>query len=215
MRATARKLEPAAAQHEVGTVVGVGDSVEIASSTGSYVATRAASCLLAPEVGDEVLVVFIPGRPRYVLAVLERDARSPARLEVEGDLAIRASHGRVSIASSAGLDLLTEGEANVVARDVNLRAGRGNVVLDHLALLGGTVLAELGKAKLVTTALETVADRLLQRVKRAYRFVEDLDQLRADRIDHTADSTLSLRGKNTVIVAEQLVKLDGEQIHVG
>ncbi len=215
MNATAKKLGPSVAAQDVGTVVAVGDALEIASSSGSYSARRAASCLLAPEVGDQVLVAFIPGHPSYVLAVLERDPSAPARVNVDGDLAIHAAGGRVSITSSEGLDLLTEGEATVVAKGLNVHATRGNVVLDQLAFLGSAVVAEMGKAKLVTAALETIADRVVMRAKRAYRFVEELDHLRAERLDYVANSTLSLRGENTVVTAEQLVKLDGEQIHVG
>lgn len=215
MKATAKKLGPTVAAQDVGTVVAAGDALEIASADGTYAAKRAASCLLAPEVGDQVLVAFIPGRPCYVLAVLERDPGAPARLNVDGDLAIQAAGGRVSIASAEGLDLVTEGDATVVAGGFNVRAARGNVVLDQLALLGSAVVAELGKAKLVTSTLETIADRVVQRAKRAYRFVEELDHMRAERLDVVANGTLSLRGENTVITAEELVKLDGEQIHVG
>jgi hypothetical protein len=215
MKATARKLDPSVAHQDVLRVVQVGPEIEVASIDGAFTARRAASCLIAPEVGDDVLVAFIPGRPCYVLAVLEREAAATARLEVEGDLAIHARGGRVSVSSSAGLDLVTEGPTNVVASDVNVRATRGSVVLDSLALIGRAVVAEVVDAKLLAKAVETVAERVVERAKRVYRFVDDLDQLRAARVDHAAESTLSLRAKNTVITADQLVKLDGDQIHVG
>jgi hypothetical protein len=219
MKAAAKKLDPAVARQEVATVVvAAQDSaamLTVRASGGTYEARRAASCLLAPEVGDEVLVAIIPGRPCYVLAVLERDVAAPARLEVTGDLALQARGGRVSIAASTGLDLVTEGGANVVASELDVRAARGSVVLDQLSLLGRAVVASLGDAKVVSTALETVTERLVQRAKRAYRFVDGLDQVRAERLDYTADETASVRAKNTVLTAEQLVKVDGEQIHVG
>jgi Protein of unknown function (DUF3540) len=52
-------------------------------------------------------------------------------------------------------------------------------------------------------------------VPRSLRTVEAMDQLRAGQIDHVAQGTLNLHGENAVVTAEELVKLDGEQIHVG
>jgi len=63
--------------------------------------------------------------------------------------------------------------------------------------------------------LKQYRHRFSQRVKNAYRRVEGMDQLRAQHIDHAADKTMSLRGENTLMTAKQLVKVDGEQIHMG
>jgi Protein of unknown function (DUF3540) len=51
---------------------------------------------------------------------------------------------------------------------------------------------------------------------RSYRTVTEMDQLRAERIDHVAaEQAMNLRGKDTLMTAERLVKVDGEQIHMG
>ena len=69
---------------------------------------------------------------------------------------------------------------------------------------------------LVEHCLELLfAERISQRVKRLYRHVEDFEQLRADKVDYVANKTMSLRGQNTLMTAEELVKVDGEQIHLG
>ncbi|MCZ7681708.1 MAG: DUF3540 domain-containing protein [Sandaracinaceae bacterium] len=55
--------------------------------------------------------------------------------------------------------------------------------------------------------------RLSQRVKRAYRFVEEMDVTRAGSIDYRADDVASLRARHTVMAADEQVKVDGKQIH--
>jgi hypothetical protein len=52
-------------------------------------------------------------------------------------------------------------------------------------------------------------------VKRSYRFVEEADQVKAQRIDYAAEKSVCLRGENALVVAEELVKVDGGQIHLG
>jgi hypothetical protein len=42
-----------------------------------------------------------------------------------------------------------------------------------------------------------------------------MDQLRAKRVDYTAEKSMHLHGENTLMTADSLVKLDGEHIHMG
>lgn len=215
MKSFARKIEPRAAWQEVGTVASVaGAVIEVSTEGGAYEARRAAGCLLAPQVGDEVLVAVAPGRACWVISVLERDESAGAVLELDGDVTIRAPRGRLSIAAE-GLDLVSGKETNLVSGELNVRASQGNVVLEKLAFLGSSLLAEVKAARLVAEALDTVAERVVQRAKRAYRFVAEVEHVRAGRIDCAATKELTLRAENAVIMAEELVKVDGAQIHVG
>jgi hypothetical protein len=63
--------------------------------------------------------------------------------------------------------------------------------------------------------LETFVVRLLQRASRSYRFVEGGDHVRSGEVDYRAVGNLHLRGKNAVVTAEAVAKVDGGQIHLG
>ena len=63
--------------------------------------------------------------------------------------------------------------------------------------------------------MDSVTERWTQKTKRSYRFVEEMDITRAQEIDTRASGTLSMRGKNAITTAEELVKMDGRQIHLG
>jgi hypothetical protein len=218
MKSFARKIEPRVAVQEVCTVVGVsGAVIEVASGGGVYEARRAAGCLLVPQIGDEVLVAIAaagPGPSCWVISVLERDGSTQAVLELDGDVGLRVPRGRLSI-TAEGLDLVSGTETNLVSAELNVRASQSSVVLEKLAFLGSSLLAEVKAVRVVADALDTAAERLVQRVKRAYRFVAEVDHVRAERIDVAATKELSLRAENAVIMAEELVKVDGAQIHVG
>ena len=45
--------------------------------------------------------------------------------------------------------------------------------------------------------------------------VDGLDQVRSTHIDYRADQTLQLQAENLIANATNLVKVDGEQIHLG
>ena len=88
-------------------------------------------------------------------------------------------------------------------------------MVQGLSFLGGVVRAELEAVKLVASRVHSVVERVSQQVQRSYRTVTETDQLRAQRIDYTAEKTMSLHGEHTLITADDLVKVDGDQIHLG
>jgi Protein of unknown function (DUF3540) len=217
MRQLARKREQEVAFQEAGTVVDAlkGNALTVRTESGTYSARRAFSCLVEPMVGDVVLLSGLPGGACYVLAVLERESEAPARLVTEGNLEVRLTKGRFVVAAQEGVDLVTAQDVSVTAGGVRVNAAEGNVVLRQLSVLGSFVRAEFDRIKVLAESCDSVLDRMLQRVKRSYRFVEEHDQVRSAQIDYAAQNNASLRGGNTLITAKDLVKVDGEQIHLG
>jgi hypothetical protein len=96
-----------------------------------------------------------------------------------------------------------------------VNAVEGSVVLQGLSFLGDVVRAEVDRVKLVAQTFDSVLERLTQKVQRSYRTVTETDQLRAERIDYTADKVMSLHAEHALVSADELVKVDAEQIHLG
>ncbi|MEJ7729871.1 MAG: DUF3540 domain-containing protein [Polyangiaceae bacterium] len=123
--------------------------------------------------------------------------------------------GRLQMQAAAGLGLSTAGEATLTARTLRATAVEATLVARFVAVAATAVRTEAASLKTVADEVDVIAGRMWSRVKRAYRFVEERDQVRAGSIDHRAEQTLSVRGKNAMMIAEELVKLDGGQVHVG
>lgn len=211
----ARAIEETGIHQAIGAVVGVeGPVFLVQSEEGEYRARRAVSCLVEPQRGDEVLLVAREGAC-FVLAVLTREEGGKTRLSAEGDLEINLKKGRFVVASQEGIDLVAAKDVSITAGGLNVRAGEGNVFIDRLSMLGTVARAEIEKVKLFAGSLDSVLDRLHQKVKRSYRRVEEVDQVKAGQIDYVAEKTMTLRSTNTVMTAEELVKVDADQVHLG
>jgi hypothetical protein len=178
-------------------------------------ARRAASCLLEPLPGDRVLLVTIGDGSSYVLAVLERAEGALATLSVEGDCALRLPSGKLQVTTANGVGFVSAGEISMTSPSVEVKAAEGKFGLGRLTVVGKELFAEIATAKTTLGTLDIVAERVMQKVQRAYRFVEEFDQLRAKRVDYTAEKSMHLHGENTLMTADGLVKLDGEHIHMG
>ena len=186
----------------------------VETSLEAFDAQRAHSCLTSPREGDRVLVAIAPTGENWVLAVLDR-AHDETVIEVDGDLAIRCRTGRLDLGAADGMSLMSGGEVSTTARSVHVRAVDADVAVTRLGVVSRYVMAELERVKCVGQTVHSVFDRLTQRVKHSLRTVEEIDQLKAKQIDYRSEETTSLRSSNTVVTAEQLVKLDGGQIHLG
>ncbi|XXX80522.1 DUF3540 domain-containing protein [Sorangium sp. So ce134] len=208
-------IEPEVAYQEAGSVVrAAGTAFVVAVGAGELEARRAVSCMVEPVAGDVVLVSVLAERGAYILAVLERQG-SDVSVVLEGDLHVKLPRGRFVVGASEGVTFASGKEVGVVAGELKVNARLGSVLVESLSYLGTAVQAEIEKAKVKAAAFDASVERVTQRLKRAYRFVEEFEQLRAERVDYVAKKNMSLRGENTLVTAEELVKLDGAQIHLG
>jgi hypothetical protein len=202
----ARTRSRSEARYEVGVVVAAGDDgLEVETEWGARAVERAASCLVAPGMGDEVALVTTGDDRAYVVAILVRAA-------VEG-----AGEGPrpVEIATEGDLRIAAGGALSLGSKTFRLQAGEGSVVLSKLTVLASSVVAHSQTVQLAAKTVDGFYDRLSQTMKRCFRKVEELDHLRAERADYRTEKELSLRAEHLLATARKLVKVDGSQVHIG
>ncbi|SNS90529.1 Protein of unknown function [Pseudomonas delhiensis] len=168
---------------------------------------RSASCLLAPEEGDSVLLALAERR-YWMLAVLERArAQTPSRLSVAGDLSICAPGGALRLDAGQRLAMAAPAFA--------LEADTGECRVQALRYSGDELSAWVGAARWVGGTCETLWRTLSQVSQSLFRQVGGVEHVRAGHLDYQADDSLRLHARNTLITSQDLAKLDAQQIHVG
>jgi hypothetical protein len=216
MKNVALKRNPAEASYEVGTVTAVEDhEIVVSTSLGERRARRAASCLVAPAVGDEVALITTAVHRAFVIAILIAAEDRAVEIAVDGDLSISARGGSCRITASDSVELHAEGTLSLISRVLNLRAEEGGVILSKLTVLASSLLGHLESARLAATSVDAFFEHVTQTAKSWHRKVDDLDTLRAGHVDYRTDAEMCLRSENFLVGARNLAKLDAEQIHIG
>ena len=200
---------------QYGVVTGVGVKFAVQTGSASHQALCAPSCLLQPEAGDKVLLVTDTEGDDYVLAVLVRAGASGARVNLPADTDMQTQGGTLKISGRDGLALQSGHQVSVQAAQLRVDALQGDVTIHNLSIVGEAWRSCIDTVKTVGRSLDSVLERCHARVGRSYRRVEELDQVKAGQIDYQADSSLQLHGKYTLVTADELVKMDAEQIHLG
>ncbi len=186
----------------------------VCAGSESFTARMAASCLVRPAAGDQVLVCRQASGKAFILAVLEQKDDTTC-IDVPGDLRLNLCSGRLKVAAQDGIDLATAGSLNTTAVRVGLEALEGKIRITNLRFVGGCLQAGIEQVKWIAGSIETVVQRLVQRAKRIFRSVEDDEIVKAGRMDVSASKLMSLSGQYTVMTAKEDVKIDGERIHIG
>ena len=200
---------------QYGTVTGVGDTVAVQTDTARYRALCAPSCLLQPEIGDKVLLVTDAEGDDYVLAVLARVGGNGARLSLPANTEMQTQGGTLKISGPDGLALQSARQVSLQAAQLRVDALQGDVTIHQLTIVGEAWKSCIDTVKTVGRSFDSILERFHSQVGRSYRKVEELDQVKAGQIDYQADSSLQLHGKYTLVTADELVKMDAEQIHLG
>ena len=153
---------------------------------------------------DGDLTLAAGGTVRLHGESVEVSARSRVRLMVH-DLAGRAlSTLRMGRQSTQ----ISTPRARLDAHRTDVALGRASISGDHL---------ETRASSIRTTAerIETVADRVTERVGSAYRNVKELLQTRAGRVRTLVSGTWRARSKRADLRSEENFKVDGRRIHLG
>jgi len=202
------QLAPVAAMHTAEVLAQQEQAWLVGASWGQLRVACAASCLLQPAVGDQVLIGGELPDKMFVLAVLHRPTPAPFchRLGEGVDLRVE-SPGKLSVQATQQVQLHSD--------EVSLIGRSGRLLLGKLQAVSRDMSFSFGAARVVGDTVETTLSRLSQWLGHSRRNVKGLDQTRSGDIDCRADQTLVLHGKQLLASADKLARLDGDQVHIG
>ena len=201
---------------ELAEVVEVdGRRCRVRSAAGSQDALTAASCLVMPRPGDRVALLRTSGSQTvYIWAVLERAEPGPIGVSAPEGLCVSAPAGAF-VVSAERIELISRQRLGMSAEHVDVEAKKLQLTFTELLALGKSALSQVDNLRFAGKYLNSIWERTLQRVQRSYRVVEEIEHVSARQLDMRASENLSLHGKNNLITADELVKLDGKQLHLG
>jgi len=197
------------ALHQCGIVLASDDAGYIVGGEwGSLGARRAVSCQLLPEPGD--LVLISGGLPDqvFVIAVLERRGPAPLRTQLGDEVTL-------SVETSGALTVSAARALSLKADTIGVIGRSARVIASNIKATAREAVFALQSTRLIGEVVETAFDRLSQVLGSSQRTVQGLDQTRSGDIDYRASRTVSLHAQHVFAGADKLVRIDGDQVHIG
>jgi hypothetical protein len=161
-------------------------------------ATQAPSCLLAPCVGDRVLA-YGHGSQGYILAVLERDARCRAELQVPG---------------ANDVELSAPSTLTVNSRRLNLRA-RELTLMARIVTQTGELLSSSFRRIVESVTDKCVAARSLStRADVRVSDIRDVDTHKAGTLLQTVETVATQKAEISVLAANEDVRIEAKRVTI-
>jgi hypothetical protein len=194
---------------EYGIVHEAGTSLIVESPAGRHPARRAVSCLVNPQPGDSVLLSFDADGNGFILSVLTRSALREAghQLLIEGDMSLHVQKGTLTLSADEGVCL--------ASKRVSMAAKIGEVTFEKFSLAGSLLSAQVESIRTVAGKVENVFQRLTERLIDVFRFVKDHEEIQTGSTRYLVETNLTMHSKNAMHVAEEIVTINAEQVHLG
>ncbi|KAG1651249.1 Secreted effector protein PipB2 [Nymphon striatum] len=136
-------------------------------------------------------------------------------IKVQGGLTLRVEEGGLQVQSESGIDLSTLQTMSITSEQMDIRADEGNIYFSKLSYLGQSLVSKLESISIFGGIMNFIMDTVIQKSKTSHRVIEDSDYVKSRHINYQAKHIMQMHGKNTLLTAEELIKLDGDQIHLG
>jgi len=209
MENLAKKTETTQPVLEYGLVqMDEGPFFVVQTPFGPVLSEQAVGCLVRPIPGDTVLLCM-DDAVCYILSVLKREADEKTRTELSfsGDVDLRVTGGELSVSA--------ERRIAFASNKISMVADRGEAVIDKFSFTGRVLRSQVKRILVVANTVENIFRRFTQRLQDSFRFIKDHEEVQTGNTRYLVEDTLTLHAKNANHMAEELVTINAEQIHLG
>ncbi len=103
----------------------------------------------------------------------------------------------------------------MASQELNVAATKATLNIADLAAVGDRLTSNISKIRIFANTIDSVAERLSQRLKNSFRMIEGVDQTRAGDVLTSVKNLFSMRSRQSAILAKKDMKIDAERIHMG
>ena len=199
---------------EALVIGGTADNWVIQSDMGTFKATKAISCLVAPEIGDRVLCVSRVSGERSILAILERKASTAVLLKFAQDLNISAS-GSIRFTAAENLDIASRDKINLDTQELNQRATVARSIFSQFDITANEARQNYNKFQLMANYLEMVSDTSKQVMKNSFRMIASMESVSAGDLLHRISKRFTVQSRQASVLAEEDARVNAKRVHLG
>jgi len=137
----------------------------------------------------------------------ERARKTRVRVP-DGDLELVTPRGDIRLVSSGAIRMTSASDVSVTTPQMTIHAAESRFIGNSLWTQWRSVHVKAG-------TLNAVVDTVIEKAKNVFRTITDLCQLRAGRMHSVVEGGLHAKAKHVDLTAEQNVRIDGKEIHLG
>lgn len=187
-------------QYEYASIISVTEQGYILKpdNGSSIIAQQAFGCPFTPIIDDLVMFVRCANRGVFIINILQRQHDQSA-----------------VIANKNGIELQSKQKIKISAHDINMTSSNTQVVSQQYSHTSQKLDIKSDTTQFYSRTVESVSERLVQKVKDSFKVIERLEQVSANDIIQNIKNAFIQRSRQVDISAKSDVKINGDRIHMG
>ena len=187
-------------QYEYASIISVTEQGYILKpdNGSSIIAQQAFGCPFTPIIDDWVMFVRCANRGVFIINILQRQHDQSA-----------------VIANKNGIELQSKQKIKISAHDINMTSSNTQVVSQQYSHTSQKLHIKSDTTQFYSRTVESVSERLVQKVKDSFKVIERLEQVSANDIIQNIKNAFIQRSRQVDISAKSDVKINGDRIHMG
>jgi hypothetical protein len=170
-------------------------------------AKKATSCLIEPELHDKVSVYFDEFN-LYITNILDRYEDSNLKIIAKNGLDISTSNGNLNFSSDADIHINSKNTLYTFAKNANVVISEVNFLADIVSITSKTL-------NLIVTTYKGIIDSFNMQNKSVIHYTDGHEEHSCDSSRKIVKNSDIKQVKNSILMAEDQVKIDAEQINMG
>jgi len=218
MQNLAKEIEYSQPCLEYGRILAEGEGCyTVLTSFGEVMSEQAVGCLIRPRMGDKVLLSMDTTDECFILSVLRRNVDENVQTELvfDGQVNLHVKGGGLSLTSDDEMSLASREGLAFASKRISIHADNGKIAIEKLSFIGKVFQSQVKRIKIVANTVENIFRRLTQRLDDSFRFVKEHDEVQSKSARYLVEDTLTMHSKNAVHMAEEIVTINAEQVHLG
>ena len=183
------------------------------TGSGVVLAKTAFSCLVTPEVDDQVVLVNDAGGC-FILAILAREQCQQMSLSMGSQVTANVSDGNMTVSCSETFAVRSK-VADIANESMQVSTVKADMFCTDARVMGQQLTTRFDTVKRFATAVLDVCDSATRKLKNCFKHVEGVEQHQSKDTIHTVKNNLTVRSHHANISARKEMKIDGERIHMG
>jgi len=113
------------------------------------------------------------------------------------------------------MNLASDGPMALASTKISVHAGVGEAVIERLSVAGRVLQSRIRRIRTVASSVDQTVRRLTQRLRDSFRYVEEQDEVQCGNARYLVEDSLTVQSRNAVHMAEEVVTINADQVHLG
>lgn len=190
------------------------DSYHVTTAMGAIHAIKAASCLLTPQKGDEVIIAELEFSSAVIIAIVKQANDKQQSYQLSPEVHLTTHEGKLAVVSKQ-FNCIASEAANIYSQNLTINAETATASYSNYNFNSQFCTQTIGQHESTIASMTQTVDSYNFTAKHAFEKISELHHQVLGQLHMLIDKNYRVDCESADFFAENDIKMDADQIHMG